>query len=131
MTPAETIYEVAASGDHGAYQWLIAFHGWCHAIDDHVDEEKGPVGVVDIAAQACVLFSASFYQRNAVALAPLVAVVAAQYKASLSEPNARLRDVLRLAGNQVVLAVAYLTGGLPAVDRTNRVLWEWVAVSQL
>lgn len=131
MTPAETIYEVAASGDPDAFQWLLAWHGWCHNIDDHVDLERGPVGVVSIAAQACVLFSAPFYQRNAGALAPLVAVVAAQYKASLTEPDDRLRDVLRLAGNQVVLAVAYLTGGLPAVERTNRVLWEWVLVSQL
>ncbi len=128
---AEEIYEVAANGNVDALRWLIAWHAWCHNLDDHIDEVRPNAEVVDIVAQACVLFSGTFFRQHAEALGPLVAIVAAQYKASLSETDERLRDALRITGNQVVLAVAYLTGGLSCVDRTGQVLWGWVLATQL
>lgn len=130
MSQGDAIYETAASGDEQAYQWLRAYHHWVHMIDDHIDEAGPRAQVVDIGALACVLFSAPFYQRHVAALGPLIAVVAAQYKQSLASLNPRVVDALRVAGNQVVLAVAYITGGLPAVEQTAPALWKWVEECQ-
>ena len=123
------LYALASNGQQDAYAFLLAWHGWCHAIDDHVDEAGRPADVVDLCADAAVLFSSAFYQRFAASLAPVVAVVAAKYRASL-ELSGILQDVLRVAGNDMVLAVAYLTGGQPTVRAVSRALWPIVEETQ-
>jgi hypothetical protein len=126
----QRIYATASCGQPEAFLFLMAWHGWCHAIDDHVDEGRDRVEVVDLCADAAVLFSCTFYQRHALALAPVVSVVAAKYRTSLTASPC-LRDALRIAGNDMVLAVAYLTGGEPAVRRTSAILWGFVEATQL
>lgn len=128
--PLLKVYAVASGGNAQAYAWLCAWHNWCHAIDDHVDEKRKPEEVVDLCASGAVLFSQAFYRVHAEALGPLVGVIAGKYKASLtaSKPVA---DTLRLAGNDMVLGVAYITGGPLLVDAVNRELWPIVQDSQL
>lgn len=120
----------AASAQPEAYLFLLAWHGWCHAIDDHVDNAGRPAEVVDLCADAAVIFSCSFYSAHASQLAPIVSVVAAKYRTSLTATGI-LQDALRIAGNDMVLAVAYLTGGEPAVRRTAELLFPLVAETQL
>lgn len=123
-------YAVASAGRDEAFAWLLAWHGWCHAIDDHVDENRPPAEVVGLCAQGAVLFSSGFYRTHAEALGPLVAVIAAEYEASLTEQNDRIRDALRIAGNHMVLAVAYLCGGTRLVSTVSKRLWPLVAATQ-
>lgn len=123
-------YAIASNGNAEAYQWLCAWHGWCHAIDDHVDEGRPARDVIELCARGAVIFSAPFYRRHAEALGPLVGIIAAQYEKSL-EVNGVLADALRIAGNQMVLAVAYLTGGTESVRRTSDALWPVVEATQL
>lgn len=123
-------YLAASSGNESAYAFLLAWHGWCHAIDDHVDNAGKPAEVVDLCADAAVLFSSRFYQTHAGSLAPVVSLVASKYRTSLTASGS-LADALRIAGNDMVIAVAYLTGGEPAVRRVSALLWPIVHESQL
>lgn len=129
-SPILRVYAIASNENPEAYQWLCAWHGWCHAIDDHVDEGRSPREVVSLCARGAVIFSAPFYRRHAEALGPLVGIIAAQYEKSL-EVSGVLADALRIAGNQMVLAVAYLTGGTDGVRRTSDALWPVVEATQL
>lgn len=125
------VYALASGGQEQAYLWLLTWHGWCHAIDDHVDEPDHPASeIIDLCAEGVVLFSSGFYRRHAEALAPLIAAVAEKYRASLSA-RGTLGDALRIAGNDVVLAVAYLTGGRPLVRQVSDALWPLVQSTQL
>lgn len=125
------VYATASGGDPEAYAWLIAWHGWVHAIDDFVDEPNhAPAEVVDLCAEGAVLFSSGFYRRHAEALGPMVAVIAAEYSSSIMAPKA-LADVLRIAGNHIVLVVAYLKGGRPLVRVVSQALWPIVHATQL
>lgn len=126
-----SLYALASAGDPEAYAWLMAWHGWCHRIDDHIDEPgHDPSEVVDLCADGCVLFSSAWYGRHARALGPLVAIVAEQYRSSLGASGV-LGDALRIAGNQVVLAVAYLQGGRPLLRVVSDQLWPLVRATQL
>lgn len=125
------VYALASGGRQEAYLWLLAWHGWCHGIDDHVDEPDRPrSNVIDLCADGVVLCSSGFYRQHADALAPLISAVAEKYRASLSAPQI-LADALRIAGNDVVLAIAYITGGRPLVRQVSDALWPIVQATQL
>lgn len=127
----EEIYGTAANGDMQAKAWLAAWHYWCHRIDDHIDEKEPAVGVIDIAERAAVLFSSPFWLRHVDRLAPLVAVIAEEYRTSLDAGDPVLSEALRISGNQMVLLVAYLCGGNPCVRATSKLLWPFVVKTQL
>lgn len=125
------VYCLASAGNQEAFAWLLAFHGWAHAIDDFVDESGHYAAeVVDLCARAVVLTSCGFYRQHAEALGPVLAVVAEQYRSSLSATD-RLADALRVAGNQVVLTVAYIQGGAPLLRTVSDRLWPIVRATQL
>lgn len=125
------VYALASGGQQDAYLWLMAWHGWVHGIDDHVDETDRPrTEVIDLCADGVVLFSAAFYRQHGDALAPMIAAVAEKYRASLTASKV-LADCLRIAGNDVVLAVAYITGGRPLVRQVSEALWPIVQATQL
>lgn len=129
--PLREVYAMAASGLPEAESWLLAFHQWAHDCDDFVDcieRERGEA--VDLMARLVPLMTCSFAQRHASVLGPVVAIVAAQYRSSL-ELSGVMCDVTRLAGNQVVLLVAYLTGGPCNVRRVSRALWPIVQETQI
>jgi len=126
----DAVYRMASAGDESARVWLWAFHGWAHRIDDFVDE-PGHVFLeaVDLCGEAVTLCAAPFFQRHAAALGPLVSIVAEQYRSSLCQSGI-MADALRIAGNQVVLAVAYLCGGQANLRAVSLKLWPIVHASQ-
>jgi hypothetical protein len=125
------VYAAASGGNPEAYAWLLAFHGWIHRIDDFVDEPNHYAAeVVDLCADGVVILSSPFYRRHAEALGPLLCVVAEEYRASLTATGV-LAHVLRVAGNHVVLGVAYLTGGRALVRQVSEALWPIVHNTQL
>lgn len=128
--PLLEVYAIASGGDMDAYAWLLVFHGWAHRIDDFVDEpDHFAPEAVDLCAMGVVLTSSRFYQRHVEALAPLLGIVAEQYHASLAAKGP-LADALRIAGNQVVLMVAYLKGGAALVRNVSQRLWPIVEQTQ-
>jgi len=125
-------YRLAAGSDPEALAWLIAFHGWCHAIDDHVDDPGSkPAGVVDLCVAAVPIMSCGFYSRHASVLGPVIAGIAEQYRMSLRFDGEPIGDALRIAGNQAVLVVAYLQGGIPLQRLVSERLWPLVKRTQL
>jgi len=130
------LYREAALGNTEVFAFLLAFHGWAHTIDDLVDDPaKDRIAVVDVGMRANVLFSCPFYQRNAAALQVVVALVADAYRTSVDAERkggsyARLADSLRLAGNQMVLAVAMIVGGWEHMQRISAQLWPLAWESQ-
>lgn len=129
--PLLKVYALAAGRDPEALAWLLAFHGWAHRIDDFVDGGSAFASdVVDLCAAGVVLTSSRFYQRHAEALGPIIAIVAEQYHASLTLTGS-MEDALRIAGNQVVLAVAYLQGGAELLRTVSNLLWPIVQKTQL
>lgn len=127
----DTVYSLASGGDQETFAWLLAFHAWAHAIDDFVDEPGHYAAeVVDLCARGVVLTSCNFYRQHAEALGPILAIVAEQYRSSLSATD-RLADALRVAGNQVVLTVAYIQGGAPLLRTVSDRLWPIVQATQL
>lgn len=125
------VYAMASGGREDAYCWLLCWHGWVHAIDDHIDEPNRPATeVIDLCADGAVLFSSPFYRQHAEALGPLIGAIAEEYRVSLTAPKP-LADVLRIAGNHAVLVVAYITGGRALVRLVSEALWPLVLVSQL
>jgi len=125
------IYALASAGDPEAFAWLMAFHGWAHRVDDFIDEEDhARLELIDLCADAVVLCSCGFYARHANVLGPILASVAEQYRMSATV-SGTLADVLRVAGNQVVLAVAYLRGGRPLLRAVSERLWKFVKETQL
>lgn len=123
------IYREAAMNRDEPFLFLLAFHGWAHLIDDLVDEpDRDRLQVVDVGMKANVLFSCPFYQAHAHVLSVTTALIADAYRASvLAEraggDRARFGDVMRLAGNQMVLAVAMLVGGWEHMQSISEQLW--------
>lgn len=123
------LYLEAAGAQPDAFWFLAAFHGWAHLIDDLVDEpNRDPLQVVDVAMKANVLFSSAFYRAHTPALSVATALVADAYRASvraerLGGSAARLADTIRLAGNQMVLAVAMIVGGWEHMQAISERLW--------
>jgi hypothetical protein len=86
--------------------------------------------VADLCADGVVLCTTEFFRQHAEALGPLIACVAEKWKASL-EATGTLADVLRLGGNDVVLATAYITGGRALLREVSKELWPIVHNTQL
>jgi hypothetical protein len=120
---------MASAGQPDVFAWLWAFHGWCHAIDDFIDEPRHRHEAIDLCSAGVVLCSCPFYRRHAEVLGPVIGMVAEEYRASLSAAGV-LADVLRVAGNHVVLVVAYITGGQALVRQVSDALWPIVHRTQ-
>lgn len=126
-----TVYRLAANGRPEAEAFLLAWHGWIHEIDDYVDEENRQKDeVVDLCVHGAVVCSSDFWIRHASVLAPVLCVIAQKWRDSLRQ-SGPLVDVLRLAGNDMVLLVAYITGGPALVRAVSERLWPLVKESQL
>lgn len=134
MTTADQIirlYAKASGGNRDAYAFLLLWHGWIHAIDDFVDEPGHfAPEVADLCAEGVVLCTTEFFRQHAEALGPLIAVCAEKWKASLESAGV-LADVLRLGGNDLVLATAYICGGRGLMREVSKELWPIVHKTQL
>ena len=126
-------YERAANGDRDALLFLHAFHAWAHELDDFIDEAgHEAVEVPGLCAKLVTLCSAAFFRQHAEALGAVLNVVAVQYAASMAkdQPDV-LTEGWRVSGNQVVLAVAWMTGGPTGAAQTAQLLWPVVVQTQL
>lgn len=130
------IYHFAAMGQEQPLAFLWAFHGWAHRIDDVVDEPfRDRLEAVEIGMTANILFSSPFYVQHAGPLQLVVALVADAYRTSVEAERAGgaaadLADTIRLAGNQMVLAVAFIMGGWDHMRAVSAQLWPLAWASQ-
>lgn len=130
----DIIYDLAAGGNASARSFLNLWHSYCHAIDDLIDDKVRDLEqFVSLLAQANVLYSHPFYRRNCPILCAVVHQVTHAYLDSIEmvgvEPKLDWReqwgDTLRLAGNDMVTAVADITGGWETVRKLQPLLREW------
>lgn len=140
MSNQERIFEVyheASMGNVEACAFLYAFHAWAHLIDDLVDEpDMDRLATVDVGMKANVMFSSPFYQAHAHVLSVTTAVIADAYAWSVRCERkggdiAKLAESLRLAGNQMILAIAMIMGGWEHMQRVSAKLWPLVFDNQL
>ena len=133
-----SIYAEATSGSEAARQWLAAWHFYCHAIDDLVDGDVvlNTESMLDLLIQANSLYSMPFYTEHGIRLAPMVAQVTSTYADSVAweksdiEWKARIADVIRCCGNDMVLQVAWILGGYPRMRAISLSLREAAYHSQ-
>jgi hypothetical protein len=130
------LYRDAACGREDAFLFLMAAHDWCHQIDDDIDVPgRDRLNVVDRCMEGVVLCSSAFYMANRDALRLALALVADDFRTSVRcERGApellALGDVLRLSGNHLVLAVAFLCGGWRHMNAISDRLWPHVWANQ-
>jgi hypothetical protein len=117
-TPADVLIAQAANGNAQAREFLVLWNLYCHEIDDLVDGPTRPTPERLIAAfaKAAVLYSHEFWILHHRTLLPVVLLVTNSYADSVEMESmegwpARVADVIRCAGNEMICAVALLTGG--------------------
>lgn len=140
MTPQEKqvheIYELASNGNVEALNFLEFFHAYCHDIDDFIDnKERDPEKFVSLLIKANLLYTLPYWTRHAHRLHMIVAKItsdfadAVRWEKDSTEWKRRWADVLRFAGNDMVLAVAMIEGGFTTMRKLSPVLRE-IAHSQ-
>lgn len=117
-TPTDILMQQAAAGNTSAHEFLVLWNLYCHAIDDLIDapERPSPERVLAVFMQAAVLYAHPFFRTHAGSLLPVVAHVTSTYADSVKMEGmegwpAQAADVLRFCGNDMVTAVAFITGG--------------------
>lgn len=119
MKEIVSIYNDACLGNQDALAFVIAFHGYCHQIDDLIDGDTAynPENLLRVLMCANALYSTPFYLQNAWRLQPVIASITNTYADSVAwetsdEPwKQRVADVIRQCGNDMILAVAWIVGG--------------------
>jgi hypothetical protein len=125
-------YAEIAKRNPDAWLWLMAWHEYAHGIDDVVDgTPKGVAPVIRGHWEARKLYSLPFYIRHQAVLDAVLDVVTHMYADSVEwetsdvERHRRMADVLRFAGNCVVVAVARLCGwGWNEQRMVSLLLWD-------
>lgn len=113
------LYDTACQGNPDALAFLIAFHGYCHQIDDLIDGETAynPENLLKVLMTANALYSTPFYLQHAWRLQAVVASITNTYADSVAWENSDekwksgVADVIRQCGNDMVLVVAFIVGG--------------------
>lgn len=114
-------YRACCCGNEQAHGFLLAWHDYCHHIDDLIDEGWTPLRMLSVFVEAKDLYSLPFYRRHAAELSSIVDVVTADYILSVAWEQAgtpeqrQMADHLRFAGNKMIAAVAKLCGGTSAM----------------
>jgi hypothetical protein len=104
-------------GNPGAADWLQKWHAYCHAVDDLIDEARGPESLLEVLAQAADLYAHPFWLANCIHLRPLVVAITNAYADSVAweksgdSPERAMADVLRFAGVEMYCMVAAICGG--------------------
>lgn len=119
----ERLYQEIANGDEEAFRFVIAWQLYCHGIDDIVDgDEKSSEGIVAVFFTSCELYNSNFWLRHGRELHILVPVITNDYADSNSQ-NKKItkeqKDFLRSTGNNMLLAVSYITGGYPLMRKLS------------
>lgn len=129
------VYELAANKNIEAFNFLNFFHDYVHGIDDLIDnKERDPEKFLALLVKANLLYSMPYYTRHAHRLHLLVAQITNAYADSVAwekddKWKGKWADVLRFAGNDMVLAVAFIEGNFDAMRKLSPILKE-IAWSQ-
>jgi hypothetical protein len=124
-------YREVANGDENAFAWLIAWHCYCHRIDDYIDEHKqDPEELLTILSNANTLFSMPFYQLHCQRISGVVQHVTNAYADSLHWEKSegwkgQWGNVLRLCGIDMLMAVATICGGYEHCRKVSLQLREF------
>lgn len=90
---------------------------YCHAIDDIIDEHRGPAEVLECFARAAVLYTHPFFLRHMAALRAMALNVTNTYAQTVEWEVSPLdwqrawADHHRHCSNEMVMAVATICGG--------------------
>jgi hypothetical protein len=132
VPPLFNLYRRAAMNRDDAFLFLMAFHAHAHQVDDDIDEPgRNRVNAVDRCVEVAVLTNCEFWRANHMALATVHALIASLYSTSVIAPTGPLANTLRLSGNLMPLAVAFLCGGWVHMQAIAADLWPIVARDQL
>jgi hypothetical protein len=119
----------ATSGNREAMEFLELWRTYVHWIDDLVDQErKGPEALLEVFALAIELYSHPFYLKNLPALRQIARNVTCGYadvvkwEQSPVKWQAEWADHYRHIGQEMVIAVAGLTGGWNGMRRVSETL---------
>jgi hypothetical protein len=113
---------------------LQKWAAYCHAIDDLIDEGRGPEAFLEILANAVELYTHPFFLGHGGHLRPLVITITNAYADSVAweksehGPERAMADVLRFAGVEMYCMVAAICGGYSHMRRLSPLLrrktWE-------
>lgn len=110
-------------GDSDAMLFCGLWFGYCHAIDDLIDNmEDGrattrPEEILKMLVTAAVIYNSNFYRRHQEQLFPMVISITNAYADSVAwerspcKSHRVIADVLRCVGNEMFFMVALLCGG--------------------
>ena len=105
------------NGNQAAADWLERWCKFCHAIDDIIDEGRGPEAFLEVLVDAAELYSHPFWLTNWFHLRPVIVTVTNAYADSVAwensgeVPERAMADVLRFAGVEMYCIVAAICGG--------------------
>ncbi|CAK0765712.1 conserved hypothetical protein [Gammaproteobacteria bacterium] len=118
----------ATSGNAEAMDFLEVWREYVHRIDDLVDEGCEPEALLATFAMAIELYSHPFYLKNLVALRQIARNVTNGYadvvkwEGSKVKWQAEWADHYRHIGQEMVLAVASITGGWAGMRHVSETL---------
>ena len=130
MTPVDQILQLAAQGRMDALDFMQRAGGHFHAVDDVIDQGFEPQRYLETFAQAIDVYSHPFYHAHVLALRGVCETLLQQYADSVRMEAApelwkqRTSDVLRHAGNELIIAVARITGGWALATKVSDALRE-------
>lgn len=127
----EDIYKQAANGNMDALAFLMGWNHYSHGIDDVIDNEvKDYEFFLQVLAYANTLYSCPFYQKHVQKLQPIIRQVTSRYADSVRMEKSdkawekQWADTLRFCGNDLVEAVAEITGGYDLLRKVSPLLRE-------
>jgi len=105
------------NGNAAAADWIDRWWKYIHAIDDIIDEGRGPEALLEVLVDAAELYSHPFWLANWFHLRPLVVNITNAYADSVAweksgdSDERAMADVLRFAGVEMYCLVAAICGG--------------------
>jgi hypothetical protein len=133
MTPTDQILLDAAHGNRAAHDFLVQAALHFHAVDDVVDVAPfDPLAMLECFRQVVEIYSHPFYLDHGFVLKGVMLTLLRQYRDSVEYQQLALvdgtftygwaratGDVLRHAGNELVIAVAQICGGTKLADQIS------------
>jgi hypothetical protein len=129
------LYSRACGGNPDAQIFLGCWLDIIHRIDDQIDEGiTHPEFLLQTCAFLNLIYTTPFYQENSARLSMVVILVTNAYADSVAGEHSdkiadqAIADVIRFCGNEMVLAVAFITGGYANMRALSMPLrrYSWV-----
>jgi hypothetical protein len=116
------------NGNPIAADWLQKWWKYCHAIDDIIDEQRGPEALLEVLAEAVELYSHPFFLAHWFHLRPVIITITNAYADSVAweksgdSAERQMADTLRFAGVEMYCMVAAICGGYGHMRKVSPVL---------